>query len=61
MLTLGLGMLPEKKGKCENFSLDGDPALPPVWEPHVCEEKLWFILHFRTLGKPSFVNFFFVK
>ena len=23
---------------------------PPVWEPHVCEKKLWFILHFRTLG-----------
>ena len=26
------------------------PPLPPVWEPHVCEKKLWFILHFRTLG-----------
>ena len=25
-------------------------TLPPVWEPHVCEKKLWFILHFRTLG-----------
>ena len=39
MLTLGLGMLPEKKGKCGNFSQDGDPAFPPVWEPHVCEEE----------------------
>ena len=39
MLTLGLGMLPEKKGKCGNFSQDGDPAFPPVWEPHACEEK----------------------
>ena len=26
------------------------PPIPPVWEPHVCEKKLWFILHFRTLG-----------
>ena len=26
------------------------PPLPPVWERHVCEKKLWFILHFRTLG-----------
>ena len=26
------------------------PPLPPVWEPHVCEKKLRFILHFRTLG-----------
>ena len=27
------------------------PHLPPVWEPHVCErKKLWFIMHFRTLG-----------
>ena len=26
------------------------PPPPPVWEPHVCEKKLRFILHFRTLG-----------
>ena len=50
MLTLGLKMLPEKKGKYGNFSQDGDPALPPVWESHVCGKKLWLILHFRTLG-----------
>ena len=23
---------------------------PPDREHHVCEKKLWFILHFRTLG-----------
>ena len=26
------------------------PPLPPVWEPHVCEKKLWFVLHLRTFG-----------
>ena len=36
------------------FSQVGDP-LPPAWEPHVCEGKMWFILHFRTLG--TFVGF----
>ena len=41
---------PKKMGKCGNFSQVGDPPLPPVWEWHVCEKKLWFILHFRTLG-----------
>ena len=46
-----LGTLSKKTtGKSGNFFQVGDP-LPPVWEPHVCEEKkLWFILHFRTLG-----------
>ena len=46
------GRSPNKKtGKCGNFSQVGDPPpLPPVWEPHVCEKKLRFILHFRTLG-----------
>ena len=34
----------------EFFPSGGPPPLPPVWEPHVCEKKLWFILHFRTLG-----------
>ena len=34
------------------FSPCQGPPLPPVWEPHVCEEKKsWFILHFMTLGK----------
>ena len=48
--TRGLRDVPRKKtGKCGNFSQVGDP-LPPVWEPHVCEKKLRFILHFRTLG-----------
>ena len=29
----------KKTGKCGNFSQVGDPPLPPVWEPHVCEKK----------------------
>ena len=47
-----LGKLPNKKnGKMwEFFPSGGPPPLPPVWEWHVCEKKLWFILHFRTLG-----------
>ena len=32
----------KKTGKCGKFS--------QAWEPHVCEGKMWFILHFRTLG-----------
>ena len=46
-----LGTLPKKKnGKMWEFFPSGGPPppLPPVWEPHVCEKKLWFILHFRT-------------
>ena len=51
MLTLGLKMLPEKKGKYGNFSQDGDPALPQFGNPmFVKKKKLWLILHFRTLG-----------
>ena len=35
----------------EFFPSRGPPPIPPVWECHVCEKtKLWFILHFRTLG-----------
>ena len=46
----GLGTFPEKNGKMWEFFPSGGPPLPPVWEPHVCEKKLRFILHFRTLG-----------
>ena len=47
-----LGKLPKKiNGKMwEFFPSGGPPPLPPVWEPHVCEKKLRFIFHFRTLG-----------
>ena len=43
-----------QKNKRENVGIfpkwGAPPPLPPVWEPHVCEKKLRFILHFRTLG-----------
>ena len=42
---------PQKKGENVGIFLKSGTPLPPVWECHVCEKtKLWFILHFRTLG-----------
>ena len=38
-LELGTPPPQKKTGKCGNFSQVGDPPLPPVWEPHVCEKK----------------------
>ena len=47
--------LQHKKGKMWEFSPSRGPPLHPFWEPYVCEEnKLWFILHFRTLKTFSF-------
>ena len=42
---------PQKNGKMWEFFPSGGPPPPPppVWEHHVCEIKLWFIFHFRTL------------
>ena len=51
MLTVIRDVIQKKNGKMwEFFPSGGPPPLPPVWEPHVCEKKLRFILHFRTLG-----------
>ena len=44
---------PQKKtGKCGNFSQVGDPPPSPLFgnDMFLREKKLWFILHFRTLG-----------
>ena len=39
----------KKNGKMWEFFPSRGP-LPPVWDPLVCGKKIWFILHFRTLG-----------
>ena len=46
----------KKNRKIWEFFPSRRPPLPPVWEPHVCEKYLWFILHCRTLGKGSCVK-----